>query len=77
MSLSESRQSTSYEPSTAGGRWNRLFFDGDEQKYEQWEMKFLGYLKLRKLKDTILLPLTAAKPEGFDSKNEEVFAELI
>ena len=33
MSLSESRQSTSYEPSTAGGRWNRLFFDGDEQKY--------------------------------------------
>ena len=40
-------------------------------------MKFLGYLKLRKLKDTILLPLSAAKPEGFDFKNEEVFAELI
>jgi hypothetical protein len=44
--------STGYGPST-GGRYNRLCFDGDERKYEQWEVKFLGYMRLRKLKDVI------------------------
>ena len=36
------------------GRYGRLFFDGDERKYEQWEIKFLGYMRLQKLKDTIV-----------------------
>lgn len=70
-------QSTGYGPSATGGRWNRLCFDGDEQKYEQWEMKFLGYMKLRKLKDTILLADNTGEPDDFYSKNEEAFAELI
>lgn len=70
-------QSTGYGPSMATGRWNRLCFDGDERKYEQWEMKFLGYMKLRKLKETILLPDHEDEPEDFYSKNEEAFAELI
>ena len=26
-----------------------LIFDGDERKYELWEVKFLGYLRLKKL----------------------------
>ena len=59
------------------GRWNRLCFDGDERKYEQWEVKFLGYMMLRKLKDTVLLADNKAKPDDFDTKNEEAFAELI
>ena len=29
-------------------RYGRLLFDGDEQKYEQWEIQFLGYMRLQK-----------------------------
>lgn len=35
----------------------RLLSYRDEQKYEQWEIKFPGYMQLQKLKDVI----TAAK----------------
>ena len=55
-------------------RYGRRLFDGDERKYEQWEVKFLGYMRLRKLKDSI----TAADDvEITAAKNEEAFAELI
>jgi len=47
-------------------------FDGDERKYEQWEVKFLGYMTLQKLKDTIL-----AANDSDIGKNELAFAELI
>jgi DNA-dependent RNA polymerase auxiliary subunit epsilon len=56
-------------------------FDGDERKYELWEVKFLGYLRLKKLSDTIL---TAVNPDAEDeviradaAKNADAFAELI
>jgi gag-polypeptide of LTR copia-type len=68
--------STGYGPSPSSssvGRWNRLYFDGDERKYEQWEIKFLGYMRLQKLKDTIL----PSEDEPDPAKNEEAFAELI
>ena len=43
------------------------------KKYEQWEIKFLGYIRF-KLKDTI----TAAEDTDIDAfKNEEAFAGLI
>ena len=62
---------TGYGPSS---RYGRLLFDGDERKYEQWEVKFLGYMRLRKLKDSI----TAADDvEITAAKNEKTFAELI
>ena len=62
---------TGYEPSS---RYGRLLFDGYERKYEQWDVKFLGYMRLRKLKDSI----TAADDvEITAAKNEETFAELI
>ena len=49
-------------------------FRRDERKYEQWEVKFLGYMRLRKLKDSI----TAADDVDITAaKNEETFAELI
>ena len=35
-------------------RWSRLVFDGDEKNYELWETKFLGHMRLQKLKNTIL-----------------------
>jgi len=50
-----------------------MYFDGDERKYKQWEIKFLGYMRLQKLKDTIL-PSEMPPDVG---KNKEAFAELI
>ena len=62
---------TDYGPSS---RYGRLLFDGDERKYEQWEVKFLRYMRLRKLKDSI----TAADDvEVTAAKNEETFTKLI
>ena len=53
----------------------RLVFDGDERRYELWEIKFLGWLRLNKLHGVI----SAANPstvDNFDDKNAEVFAQL-
>ena len=66
--------STGYGPSASLSRYSRLIFDGDERKYEQWEVKFLGYMRLQKLRDTIL---AADKDEVDEEKNAEAFAELI
>jgi hypothetical protein len=57
------------------GRFGRLIFDGDERKYEQWEVKFLGYMRLQKLKDVLVSE--SWDEEANASKNEEAFAELI
>lgn len=40
----------------SGGRWQRLVFDGDENNFELWQVKFLGHLRMLGLKDTILKP---------------------
>jgi len=45
---------TGYGPSAGG--YARLIFDGDERKYDTWEVKFLAYMRLRKLKNVILPP---------------------
>ena len=53
---------------------HRLYFDGDEQHYEAWEEKFLGYLLVKDLKKTVL----AAENENIDNdKNELAYAEMI
>ena len=61
-------------PEEIPGRYSRLCFCGDEQKYEQWEIKFLGYMRLQKLKDTIG---RLADDKIDTDKNAEAFAELI
>ena len=73
--MSRDAPSTGYGPrKEVLGRYGRLFFDGDEQKYEQWEIKFLGYMRLQKLHKVI----TADEDEDIDrDKNAEAFAELI
>ena len=51
-------------PSTsAANQWQNLTFDGDERKFELWETKILGYMKLKKLKDTVVgtTPVDAEK----------------
>jgi len=66
-------QLTGYGPRHGQGRYARLCFDGDEHHYEQWEVTFLGYMRLQKLKDTILPPEGA---EIDNDRNEEAFSEL-
>ena len=62
--------STGYGPSS---QWKNLTFDGDERKFEVWKTKLLGYMKLRKLKDT----LVGEDDDIDEDKNESAFAELI
>ena len=45
--MTSSTQPTGYGPR------HRLMFDGDERKYELWEVKFLGYLRTKMLHETI------------------------
>ena len=69
-------------------RWSRLCFDGDEQRYELWETKFLAHLRLQGLRDIILNEPVAAPPpregeeletrdEEEEDKNALAYAELI
>ena len=61
--------SSSY--STGYGPRARLLFDGDEEKYELWEVKFLGHLRIHKLHNV----LTQDVPDA--DKNARVYAELV
>ena len=49
----------------------RLLFNGEEGKYELWEVKFMGYLRTVKLHGV----MTADAPDA--KKNAQVFAELV
>ena len=59
---------TGYGPRQA----KRIYFDGDEERYEMWEIKFLSHLRLRKL-------TLEDHDEGddFAERNADVFAELV
>ena len=63
--------STGYGPS----RYSRLYFNGESETYDLWEEKFLGYLKLKKIKDVVTSKETLTAEQK--SKNEEAYAELI
>ena len=62
--------------STGFGHGNtaRLFFDGDERKYENWEIKFLSYMRIKDLKDAIDPDSTAIVSKD---KKKRSFAELV
>ena len=64
---------TGYGPSA------RLIFNGDERKFELWEIKLLGYLCLKKL-DAILNSLTEGANEearaADTTKNADRYTEL-
>jgi len=60
---------------TGYGPSRRLLFDGDEAKYELWEIKLLGYMRLHKLYGVIV---AENEPEEDNvSKNIDAFAQLI
>jgi len=76
--MGEAHSATGYGTSQGYlGKYGRLIFDGDERKYEQWEVKLLGYMKLRKLKDIITKKEEGVEDVTFTAKNEEAYAELI
>ena len=52
---------------------HNLHFDGNEEKYEMWECKFLSYMRLKKLKKVIVPDGPAATAE----QREDAFAELV
>ena len=53
------------------GLRSRLYFDGEDDNYELWEVKFMGYLRTVKLHEIL-----AAEPPDAD-KNAQVYAELV
>ena len=55
---------------------HRLLFDGDERKYELWEIKFLGFMRIRNLHD-VFADLDNEEKVVDDNKNAECFAELV
>ena len=59
---------TGYGPHSNG---NRLYFDGDSNKFELWETKFTGYLSVIKVSEV----LTADNPDP--TKNARAYAELV
>lgn len=56
---------------TGYGPRSRLCFDGNEDKYELWEIKFFAHLRLQKLSRVF------EDAEVNASKNADVFAELV
>ena len=78
--------STGYGPMST--RMHRLYFDGNEQNYEAWEEKFLGYLLVKKLKKTVIAEPVALASTATDQErttaaetdavnNELAYAEMI
>ena len=71
---------TNATPTGYGPRHRGLIFDGDESKNELWEIKFLCYMRLRKLSDTIDPSSDDARGEltaADEANNADAFAELI
>ncbi len=66
LSIMDPHGSKGYRPSS------HLVFDGEESSYEQWEVKFLAYLSLRKLKRTVL----GEGPPNVN-KNEQAYSEIV
>ena len=64
--------STGYGPSAAPS-YRRLFFNGDADNYELWEVKFLGHMRLQKLSKVF----GASETDVNDDENANAYAELI
>ena len=64
---------------TGYGPSYRLCFDGDEEGYELWEVKFMAHLRLQNLHDVMEedADLNAEDVAAFHEKNSRVFAELV
>ena len=61
---------------TGYGPRRALIFDGDESKYELWEVKFLGYMRIQKLIDVVVRK-AGEEAEPSAEKLANAFAELV
>ena len=64
-------------PTGYGPRHRLPIFSGDEDGYELWEVKFLGYMRLQKLHGIITQTSELPNDEATANKNAEAYAELI
>ena len=62
--------------STGYGPRRALLFDGNESKYELWEVKFLGYTRHQKLYD-VFVRLESEKKPPDEERQADAFAELV
>ena len=62
--------------STGYGPSRRLIFDGNDDKYELWEVKFLAHLRIQKLLK-VVQSRESERSDNDAEKNAEVFAELV
>lgn len=60
---------------TGYGPRRGLVFNGDESKYELWEVKFLAFMRIQKLYD-VFVP-SADERELDEARNANAFAELV
>ena len=58
-------------------RTAKPFFNVDESKYELWEVKFQGNLRIQHLPRVVLSPKDQNDNMDFVEKNATVFADLI
>ncbi|GFR58842.1 CCHC-type zinc finger, nucleic acid binding protein a [Elysia marginata] len=61
---------------TGYGPRHRIIFDGDDRRYELWEVKFLGYMKLCGLDEVLKNLDLEGHLNADETKNAEVSAEL-
>ena len=61
---------------TGYGPRRRLLFDGNESKYELWEVKFLGYMRLQKLYNVFVRLESEVEPPN-EERQADAFAELV
>ena len=64
-------------PTGYGPRIKVPIFDGNEDKYNLWEVKFLGFMRIQKLHDVITNQEGGALSEEDSRKNADAFAELV
>ena len=56
----------------------RLMFDGNDDKYELWEVKFMGYMRTKKLHMVIEKPANeTAETAPSAEKLSEAYAKLV
>lgn len=53
----------------------RLYFDGDERRFELWEVKFLGHMRIKKLNDVFSTSIADTAVDV--NKNAEAYATLV
>ena len=60
-----------------GLRTGKVLFNGDESKYELWQVKFLGCLRIQHFHQIMLSPADQSDDMDFIEKNATMFAEFV